>query len=96
MEAKGLERVANDFRKYSTTPSAFIKEEKWQAGDILVQEDLANTLQRICDEGEAGFYDGETADLIVAEMARGGGIITLDDLKNYKPVEREPVQFSYK
>ncbi len=96
MEAKGLERVANDFRKYSTTPSAFIKEEKWQVGDILVQEDLANTLQRICDEGEAGFYEGETADLIVAEMARGGGIITLDDLKNYKPVEREPVQFSYK
>lgn len=96
MEAKGLERFAKDFRKYSTAPSAFIKEEKWQAGDVLVQADLANTLQRICDHGEAGFYEGETADLIVAEMARGGGIITLDDLKNYEPVEREPVQFSYK
>ena len=96
MEAKGLERVAKDFQKYSTTASAFLKEKKWQAGDILIQEDLANTLQRICDQGEAGFYEGETADLIVAEMARGGGIITLDDLKNYEPVEREPVQFSYK
>lgn len=96
MEAKGLERLAKDFQKYSTIGSAFQKEEKWQAGDVLIQEDLANTLQRICDEGEAGFYEGETANLIVAEMARGGGIITLDDLKNYKPIEREPIQFSYK
>lgn len=96
MEAKGLERVAKDFQKYSTVASAFLKEEKWQAGDVLIQEDLANTLQRISDQGQAGFYEGETADLIVAEMKRGGGIITLEDLKNYEPIEREPVEFSYK
>ncbi|NLA63325.1 MAG: gamma-glutamyltransferase [Bacteroidales bacterium] len=96
MEAKGLERVAKDFQKYSTVASAFLKEEKWQAGDVLIQEDLANTLQRISDQGQAGFYEGETADLIVAEMKGGGGIITLEDLKNYEPIEREPVEFSYK
>lgn len=62
----------------------------------FIQEDLANTLQRISDQGQAGFYEGETAALIVAEMKRGGGIITLEDLKNYQPIEREPVEFSYK
>ena len=96
MEAKGLENVAKDFVKYSTVSSAFLKDEKWQAGDVLIQEDLANTLQRISDQGQAGFYEGETAALIVAEMKRGGGIITLEDLKNYQPIEREPVEFSYK
>ena len=96
MEAKGLENVAKDFVKYSTVSSAFLKDEKWQAGDVLIQEDLANSLQRISDQGQAGFYEGETAALIVAEMKRGGGIITLEDLKNYQPIEREPVEFSYK
>ena len=95
-EAKGLERVAKDFHKYNTVKPAFIKERKWQMGDTLIQEDLSNTLQRISEHGKAGFYEGETADLIVAEMERGGGIITIEDLKKYHPVEREPVQFSYK
>ena len=95
-EAKGLERVANDFQKYNTATPVFLKEEKWQVGDILIQKDLGNTLQRISDEGQAGFYEGEVADLIVAEMQRGGGIITKEDLQNYQAVEREPVQFLYK
>jgi gamma-glutamyltranspeptidase/glutathione hydrolase len=58
--------------------------------------DLAAVLRRVADRGPAGFYDGETADLIVAEMKRGGGIITHQDLKNYRAKWREPVQFDYR
>lgn len=95
-EANGLNRIAADFKKLNTVIPAFVKEEKWQEGDLLVQEDLAKTLQRIVDHGQAGFYEGETADLIIAEMERGGGMISRDDLKNYQAVERDPVHFSYK
>ena len=61
------------------------------AGDILVQDDLAKTLRRIAGDGRAGFYAGETAELLVAEMERGGGLITREDLAAYEVVEREPV-----
>lgn len=58
--------------------------------------DLAAVLKRIAEQGPAGFYEGETADLIVAEMKRGGGIITHEDLKSYEAVWREPVEFDYR
>jgi gamma-glutamyltranspeptidase/glutathione hydrolase len=74
----------------------FVKETGWKAGDTLIQVDLANTLKRIRGGGEKGFYEGETARLIVEEMKRGGGIITPQDLKNYKAKSREPHVFDYK
>lgn len=74
----------------------FVKNEKWEAGDTLVQKDLANTLKRIKQNGAAGFYEGETAKLVAAEMKRGGGIITEEDLKNYKAKPRTPHSFTYK
>lgn len=52
-----------------------------EKGDTLIQADLANTLKRIKEKGAAGFYEGETAKLIVEEMKRGGGIISYEDLK---------------
>ena len=58
--------------------------------------DLAATLERIAERGPAGFYEGETADLIVAEMQRGGGIITHEDLRRYRARWREPIQFTYR
>jgi gamma-glutamyltranspeptidase/glutathione hydrolase len=61
-----------------------------------VQRDLANTLKRIRDKGAAGFYEGETARLIVEEMKRGNGLISYADLKNYKAKNRKPLQFEYK
>ena len=63
---------------------------------MLIQKDLAATLTRIRDLGQKGFYEGETAKLIVAEMQRGNGIISLEDLKNYQAVERPAVDFNYK
>ncbi len=65
-------------------------------GDLFRQPDLAATLVRIRDLGPAGFYEGETADLIVAEMERGGGIITHQDLASYRAAWREPVVFDYR
>ena len=65
-------------------------------GDTLRQPDLAKTLERIRDWGPEGFYGGETADLIVAEMERGGGIITLQDLAGYEAEWREPISFTYR
>lgn len=95
-EAASLNSIQNDLNKYNTMPSAFQKKTKWKSGDTLIQTDLANTLKRIRDNGEKGFYEGKTADLIVDEMKRGNGLITLEDLKNYKAKWREPVQFDYK
>ncbi len=68
----------------------------WQAGDRIVLSDLGKTLQRIADHGADGFYKGETAKLIVEEMKRGDGYISLDDLANYRARVRQPIQFEYK
>ncbi len=94
-EARSLNALQTDLKKYNTVPPVFIRE-KWKAGDTLVQKDLARTLKRIKEKGQAGFYEGETARLIVEEMKRGKGIITYDDLKNYKAIFRTPHSFSYK
>jgi len=65
-------------------------------GDTLRQAELATTLERVRDQGPDGFYAGETADLIVAEMARGGGLITHEDLASYTAAWREPVRIGYR
>jgi len=66
------------------------------AGETWKQPDLAKTLRRILNLGVDGFYAGKTAELIVNEMSQGGGLITLEDLENYKTVVREPVRGTYK
>ncbi len=68
----------------------------YQPGEIWRQPDLASTLRQIAGAGAAAFYDGEVAAGIVAEMAAHGGLITRDDLKSYRVVEREPVRGSYR
>lgn len=95
-EASGLNNYMGQFVRYSTKPSAFIKYGGWVAGDTLIQKELANTLKRIRDLGQKGFYEGETARLIVAEMKRGNGLITLADLKNYKTAKRVAMLSKYK
>ena len=64
-------------------------------GQLFKQPELAGTLQRIADEGGTEFYTGKTADLLVAEMGRTGGLITKDDLKNYQAVWRDPVSIDW-
>lgn len=65
-------------------------------GRRLVQPKLAATLRRIAGQGAAGFYGGETAHAIAAQMKKEGGIITEQDLARYKPVWREPVRSTYR
>jgi len=75
----------------------FVKDSgEWKKGDILVQKDLAKTLRLIKEKGRDGFYKGETADRIVAEVKTGNGLITLEDLENYHSVWREPIIGDYK
>jgi gamma-glutamyltranspeptidase/glutathione hydrolase len=95
-QAEGLNEKRFDFVKHNTTQPLFVKEGDWKKGDLLVQKDLAETLKRIRDNGQKGFYEGATADLIVKEMAAGNGIMTLEDLKKYEAKWREPVSFNYK
>ncbi len=64
-------------------------------GDTLKQPELAATLKRIAEKGAAEFYRGETARLLVDEMAKNGGIISLEDLANYKPKVREVLRAKY-
>lgn len=96
LEADNLNRYRESFLKLNTMPTAFVREQPWKAGDTLVQPDLARTLQRISDKGMAGFYEGETAALIVAEMERGHGIITAEDLRHYRAKERQAMTFPYR
>ena len=65
-------------------------------GSRLVQPDLARTLRLIAERGTDAFYRGEVADSLVAEMRRGGGIITKEDLARYRPVWRTPIRSSYR
>ena len=96
VEAKRLNHFQDDFRKYNTDDSPFVKPEAWKESDAIVQKNLAATLKRIQKNGRAGFYQGETAELIVAEMNRGNGIITLEDLGNYQSTWRDPIETQYK
>ncbi len=95
-EAKGLNEDRANFLKYSSAPSALTQKEVWKAGDTLIQLELAATLKRIQAKGLAGFYEGATAEYIVKEMQHSGGYISLEDLKNYRPKFRKPIEFDYR
>ncbi|WP_138989950.1 gamma-glutamyltransferase [Larkinella sp. C7] len=92
-EALGLNRTKKSFLQVNPDKRYFMKADTtdWKTGELLIQKDLAQTLRRIQQEGRAGFYEGETARLLVAEMQRGGGIITENDLKSYQAVWRDPL-----
>jgi gamma-glutamyltranspeptidase/glutathione hydrolase len=68
----------------------------WRGGDRLVQPDLARTLRLVAERGPDGFYTGPVAELIAAEMKRGGGLITAADLAAYRANERKPVHGTYR
>ena len=95
--ARTFERQQKNMGKYPASVASFTKKgEAYQPGDLWVQKDLASTLRRISSKGRAGFYEGKTADLIVAEMQRGNGIITHEDLQSYTSVWREPIKGTYR
>lgn len=96
-EAIGLNYLDEFLPKYNPGKHYFIKSSgAWKTGDTLRQEDLAQTLERIRDKGRSGFYEGKTADLLVAEMKSGGGIISKEDLKIYRAKWRKPLIGQYR
>ena len=95
-EARSLNGERKNFIKYSAQASAFTRKENWKAGDTLYQPELAATILRIQQNGKAGFYEGETAAMIVEEMKNSKGVISLEDLKKYNPKFRKPIEFDYR
>jgi gamma-glutamyltranspeptidase/glutathione hydrolase len=97
-EARGLNTNKSDFINENKGNSYLINPNHmdWKKDDVLIQEDLANTLERILRDKSKGFYQGKTAELIISEMKRLNGIISQKDLDNYKPIWRKPIVQSYK
>jgi len=95
-EAVGLNSNRKTFIEVNTISPDFVLNEEWRAGDTIRYTDLAETLVRIKNNKRAGFYEGPTADLIVAEMQRGGGLISYEDLASYEAIWREPIVGHYK
>lgn len=95
--AESLEYELEYFNKYPSSKNIFTKDGfAYQENDILIQTDLANTLERIKEYGFDGFYKGKTAELIFNQIKSDGGYISLEDLANYSPVERKPISTAYK
>jgi gamma-glutamyltranspeptidase/glutathione hydrolase len=95
--ARSLKSVLPAMQKYPASVAAFSKNGvPYEGGETLKQPDLARTLERIEAQGPAGFYEGETAGLIEKEMAAHGGLITRQDLKDYRAVRRVPVKGLYR
>ncbi|HSJ07601.1 MAG TPA: gamma-glutamyltransferase [Longimicrobiales bacterium] len=95
--ARSLGNVLPAMAQYPASTAAFSRDgEPYQAGEEWRQPELAAALERIRTGRRDGFYTGETAELLVAEMQRGGGIIALEDLALYQPRERTPVRGTYR
>jgi gamma-glutamyltranspeptidase/glutathione hydrolase len=97
-EARGLNRVRPDIRRFNPDKLYFVKPDssQWTTGERFVQPDLGKTLRRIQAEGRTGFYGGETARLLIAEMSRAKAPITQADLDGYQAVWRQPIEGSYR
>lgn len=93
-EAEKLNTNKEVFLQRNLVETPFTKNEPWQKGDTLVQIDLANTLERIRDNGADEFYHGETAKKITAQMGGCAGCISIADLAAYRAVWRDPIVIS--
>jgi len=95
-QALRSESASSKLSQFKDSKHIFLNDGKYfEAGDILSQPDLAWTLDRIRAHGADDFYTGETAKRLAADMQAHGGTITLDDLRDYKVIEREPLTGNY-
>jgi gamma-glutamyltranspeptidase/glutathione hydrolase len=95
--ARSLKSVLPEMQPYPASHAQFTKSgTPYEAGDVLKQPELARTLERIGEEGPAGFYRGQTAELIEKEMKARGGLITREDLRAYQPQRRTPLRGTYR
>ncbi|HJW30054.1 MAG TPA: gamma-glutamyltransferase, partial [Saprospiraceae bacterium] len=89
-EAQRLNENREAFLKYNTHSTPFTSKKEWKEGDLLVQKDLARTLEAIAQSGRDGFYSGKNADLLDAFSKKHHGLITKEDLSAYKAVWQPP------
>lgn len=96
--AESLEGSIERLQKWPSSTKVFYKDGgvPYEPGETLVQADLASAMKLIAADGPAAFYGGPIGAKIVAEVERAGGLLTLDDLKSYEAVLREPVRGSYR
>ena len=95
--AKILQQEKKNMGKWPTTTEIFWKDgAPLKRGDLLVQKDLAQSMRLIAQQGAKAFYEGAIAQKIAAEMAPHAGAVTLQDLREYKVAEREPVRGTYR
>lgn len=96
--SEDFQDLAPAFKRYPASVKAFFKRDTafYEPGEIWRQPDLAKTLRRIQKNGRDGFYKGETARLLAADMRKNGGLITEDDLANYQAKERQPIHGTYR
>jgi len=95
-QAADFNSIKKSLLERNTWNTTLVRDSAWKEGDLLIQPDLAATLERIRDLKKDGFYKGVTADLIVAQMNSSGGIITHQDLENYEAVWRDPIEGKYR
>ena len=95
-QAEDLNSNRKTFIDRNAFRPTFVKDSLWKEGDILIQSALAETLKRIRDFGRDGFYSGRTAHLLVREMKRANGIVSEQDLNEYRSVSRVPLTTDYK
>lgn len=95
-QARELNGLKARLTKLNPLGTALLNEKAWVENDVLTQKELSNTLTLIKEQGRKGFYEGAVADSILAEMQRGGGIISKQDLIAYKAVWRNPVIGKYR
>jgi gamma-glutamyltranspeptidase/glutathione hydrolase len=97
LDARFARFIASEASRFSPAAKALLLPDgqPLAEGAVLRQPDLAETLQRLADHGEAGFYQGDTAQKLVDGVKAGGGIWTLKDLGGYRAVERKPIVFRF-
>ena len=93
-QSNSLTGKLEDFIKINGDKSLYSK--RYYEGDTIINIKFAETLKKISEFGPKAFYEGEIAEMIVNDVKKSGGIMTIDDLKNYKSVWRDPVKFKYK
>ncbi len=96
--ANSLEDAKEHMLPWPETMKIFFKPDgvSYAVGETLTQEDLSVSLREIAEKGPKGFYEGDIAQKIAADMAANDGLITLEDLRNYKAVVRQPVRGTYR
>jgi len=95
-ETDKINQYRDDFKAVNGRNTPFNPASGFKVGEKLIQENLAKTLERIRDQGEDGFYKGKTAQYLVDEMKKKGGIISFEDLAAYNAIWRSPVLIPYK